>query len=794
MANEGVMSLPQEQPMQGAPEGVMSLPQAQPMQEGSSAQKPQIVSSADAYEAAQTAISRINPQQLAQYKAQMRRAIEKLNPAPEQVDSMITLFEYLNQYKDQYKEILAQAIRDGDLNEGDLPPEYNPAVIGVVLLILHELRDRQRSTMQPPQGMAGGGIADMAQHLQSQGRHGDNILAHINPEEAELLRQHGGMGSINPYTGLPEFGFFSDLWKGVKQVFKPVIDVAKQIISSPIGKIIATVALTMLLGPAAGAATGMLGVGVAGTAGIVSGGLTLLGGGSVKDALISGATSYFTAGGGMGGFNPSESIAGALPGGTPSWLASGLTGAAVGTAGGILGGKSAGDALKYGLQAGVMGAAVNAGQSYFGASSTGGAPSAEGATTTPLAAPDYTPGTPIDAVGATSATPSVGTAGEQTALNTLGEQYQMVNTGGVNTGGAPGSLTPQQGSELIQSPGSVQNDRGDIVRPNGDTYRETGTGGWELVEKTSASSAPPGILQNIMKLGADPSSNTSQGYLEKAYNWVKGNAGQTDTELKQAKTDAFNTAYREARDLGQSDATALARATAAEKAAGPGILKTYGPAAGILTLGAMATGATKPYTANLEPLGPRRTGQDYINDNPEIFKNWKGWEARGAAPQLPNPIVNTPGQQPLSQPSPYVVPPNSPSVNPAGSTIPQPYNSPYSVMPIRPTRMYNVGGVVNDPDQSGGNMTPTMTNSFSGGGGMGYAAGGNSPSYPRLNGEINGRGTGTSDSIPAMLSDGEFVLTAKAVRNAGNGSRREGAKRMYKLMHMLERGGNVKGS
>ena len=31
MANEGVMDLPQEQSMQGAPEGVMSLPQAQPM-------------------------------------------------------------------------------------------------------------------------------------------------------------------------------------------------------------------------------------------------------------------------------------------------------------------------------------------------------------------------------------------------------------------------------------------------------------------------------------------------------------------------------------------------------------------------------------------------------------------------------------------------------------------------------------------------------------------------------------------------------------------------------------------
>ena len=77
---------------------------------------------------------------------------------------------------------------------------------------------------------------------------------------------------------------------------------------------------------------------------------------------------------------------------------------------------------------------------------------------------------------------------------------------------------------------------------------------------------------------------------------------------------------------------------------------------------------------------------------------------------------------------------------------------------------------------------------------MDYAAGGSSPSYPRRNGEISGTGTGTSDSIPAMLSDGEFVLTAKAVRNAGSGSRREGAKRMYKLMHMLERGGKVKGA
>ncbi len=59
--------------------------------------------------------------------------------------------------------------------------------------------------------------------------------------------------------------------------------------------------------------------------------------------------------------------------------------------------------------------------------------------------------------------------------------------------------------------------------------------------------------------------------------------------------------------------------------------------------------------------------------------------------------------------------------------------------------------------------------------------------YPRRIGQIEGPGTETSDDIPAMLSDGEFVMTARAVRGMGNGSRREGAKKMYALMHQLER-------
>jgi hypothetical protein len=49
-----------------------------------------------------------------------------------------------------------------------------------------------------------------------------------------------------------------------------------------------------------------------------------------------------------------------------------------------------------------------------------------------------------------------------------------------------------------------------------------------------------------------------------------------------------------------------------------------------------------------------------------------------------------------------------------------------------------------------------------------------------------GPGTGTSDDIPAMLSDGEFVVTANAVKNLGGGDRMLGAKRMYSMMNSLD--------
>jgi hypothetical protein len=56
----------------------------------------------------------------------------------------------------------------------------------------------------------------------------------------------------------------------------------------------------------------------------------------------------------------------------------------------------------------------------------------------------------------------------------------------------------------------------------------------------------------------------------------------------------------------------------------------------------------------------------------------------------------------------------------------------------------------------------------------------------RSGGESMGPGTGTSDDVPAMLSDGEFVVTAKAVENLGGGDRMMGARRMYQMMNSLD--------
>jgi len=79
------------------------------------------------------------------------------------------------------------------------------------------------------------GIKSLANNLAQYGRDGDTMLAHINPQEAGILKALGGSGTRNPVTGLPEYRSF---WKAVTQPFQnalaPIVD--------PVSKAVSTIA------------------------------------------------------------------------------------------------------------------------------------------------------------------------------------------------------------------------------------------------------------------------------------------------------------------------------------------------------------------------------------------------------------------------------------------------------------------------------------------------------------------------------------------------------------------------
>lgn len=65
----------------------------------------------------------------------------------------------------------------------------------------------------------------LAEMIRKQGKGEDTILAHINPLEAMILKDMGGSGTINPKTGLPQFGLFSNPKKWFKSVVGPAAGV-----------------------------------------------------------------------------------------------------------------------------------------------------------------------------------------------------------------------------------------------------------------------------------------------------------------------------------------------------------------------------------------------------------------------------------------------------------------------------------------------------------------------------------------------------------------------------------------
>lgn len=82
----------------------------------------------------------------------------------------------------------------------------------------------QAMNAMPQVGFAHGGhvgnFTKGSEHIRRLGQDGDDVLAHINPQEAMLLQQEHGM-DINPHTGLPQFGFWDRLkkWQPFKKDF-----------------------------------------------------------------------------------------------------------------------------------------------------------------------------------------------------------------------------------------------------------------------------------------------------------------------------------------------------------------------------------------------------------------------------------------------------------------------------------------------------------------------------------------------------------------------------------------------
>tara|TARA_R100000008_G_C3581093_1_gene168576 strand:- start:1186 stop:2025 length:840 start_codon:yes stop_codon:yes gene_type:complete len=109
--------------------------------------------------------------------------------------------------------------------------------------------------------------------------------------------------------------------------------------------------------------------------------------------------------------------------------------------------------------------------------------------------------------------------------------------------------------------------------------------------------------------------------------------------------------------------------------------------------------------------------------------------------------------------------------------------------PLKDLDDAGVGGVTTVPFSQYG---PNLLNRAMGGEINGLKeAGLKDGGFPRKNGKIAGPGTETSDDIPAMLSDGEFVINAKTVRGLGRAMGGEGTKesrdRGSKFLYSLQR-------
>lgn len=596
--------------------------------------------------------------------------------------------------------------------EDILPPQFDPMFFAALNMAVDYLVVQEPS----PMGMAGGGIADLAQY----GRYGDTMLAHITPEEAALLKARGGSGTINPVTGLPEFwNPLKDIRKAVKSAgnaiargFRSVGRAVKKFAQSTVGRIILPIALGFFLGPLAVQAFGLQAGTLAATAlsGFTgSAAAAALRGENLRDVLKSGATGAVVAG--IGGeifghpgatqspapidnltSQAGQNVATSTVSGGAEPLVAASTGAESALPGPstVMGSAGIDDLPEIGAQTfPVRLSNVPPGTSVDGVRAVSGAQPAGF---------DYVSGAPVDAGGVAPAVRSIQQAplgdinqvsGMERVFPDGTDRFMPQLSSPPKTGPLLGDVNQVSGAEMVAGP-----------RDSGYVSPTERIG---AVQPRSGSSFLPESMAQIEE-GASSLFDKAKGlYDEYMPEALGGSRGAVPPEVYQKAREAY------AQEMAVSGDRYLAKMAMDDviRRGTPSMLSTYAPVA--------ALGAGLMYAGG-------------------AFK-----QQPAAVPQMPDMM------------------------------------DPKYARPLQFGGLYGSRGYSNIP------RTPVTA---ADGGIMALEMGGTT--YPRKQGHIKGPGTGTSDSIPALLSDGEFVFTAKSVRNLGNGSRRKGAKRLYAMMKMLE--------
>jgi len=567
----------------------------------------------------------------------------------------------------------------------------------------------------------------------------ESILKHLSDNGVENPEQYivgSEANSLNPGTGIPEFGWFSRVFRkvtrAVKKVVKSVVKVVKKV-----APIVLPLALSFTpLGPVFGAALGS-GIG------------TLISGGSIKDAM------------------KSALFAGALGG-----VTAGLTGSSASFMENV--GKAVADPIgRFGQ---TVSGAQNSMTSLFGGTPTAGtgaerffgdyvAPGAASTSSSATAqAAQQAAGQPVTTAQATEAATNFAPGDEVAGFASPAE------VAAANPDLYPGGRLPLTSEATVYPAGG------------GQPYNINATS-QPMVVQTVGGKGAQGTFQTIKAGQTVPSGfepTTAYQVPEFGKSLLSGNvteaylpSGATPAQVQLKATTAANQAYNNAMAIpGATQATANAAATKAAQAVtassvGPGLLRTYGPiaATGIGALSASgvmdnfftAAPQEEAGVVQRDAQGNVITGTDLIGERPADY----------LVGDLGNLVLNPETGE-------YEVRGSSSTGPIADLTIRAPSYSTYAA----PTQFaYNFpgAGTYNPASAAGGPFQRPI----------GAADGG--AIFPRRNGGIMpDEGVPGRDSVRAMLMPGEFVMTTDAVRAAGDGDMNRGIRNMYSIMRDLE--------